>query len=98
MAIIQTVGFQTFRDAFAAIRPGSFTYEGLGALYNYLENLSEDTEEDIELDVIALCCEFTEYSEDEARREFGIGPDVEDWQNEVPNAIASGNDFVIVQD
>ena len=97
MAIKQTVDFQTFRDAFAAIRPSSFTYEGLGALYDYLEELSEDTREDIELDVIALCYEFTEYDEEQARREFGIGPDVEDWQYEVPNAIASGGDFVIVQ-
>ena len=97
MAFMQTVDFQTFRDAFAAIRPGSFTYEGLGALYDYLEELSDDIGEDIELDVIALCYEFTEYDEEKARREFNIDPDVEDWQSEVPSAIASGGDFVIVQ-
>ena len=97
MAIKQTVSFTDFYDAFQAIRPGSFTYEGLGALYDYLENLSDDIGEDIELDVISLCVEFTEYDEEQARREFDIDPDVEDWQNEVPNAIASGGDFVIVQ-
>ena len=97
MAIKQTVTESDFRDAFASIRPDNFTYEGLGALYEYLEELSEDTGEDIELDVIAICCDYTEYSEDEAREEFDIDPDVEDWQHEVPNAIASGGDFVIVQ-
>ena len=98
MAIKQTVTESDFRDAFQAIRPDNFTYEGLGVLYEYLESMSEDIGEDIELDVIALCCDFTEYSEDEARREFDIDPDSEDWQDEVPDAIASGDDFVIVQD
>ena len=98
MAIKQTVTESDFRDAFQAIRPDNFTYEGLGALYDYVWELSEDIGEDIELDVISLCCDFTEYSEDEAREEFDIDPDIEDWQDEVPDAIASGDDFVIVQD
>ena len=98
MAIKQTVTESDFRDAFQAIRSDNFSYEGLTALYEYLWDLSEDIGEDIELDVIALCCDFTEYSEEEARREFNIDPDIEDWQDEVPDAIASGDDFVIVQD
>ena len=98
MAIKQTVTESDFRDAFQAIRPDNFSYEGLGALYEYLESMSEQMGEAFELDVIALCCNFTEYSEDEARREFDIDPDSEDWQDEVPDAIASGDDFVIVQD
>ena len=62
MAIKQTVTESDFRDAFASIRPDNFSYEGLTALYEYLEELSEDTGEDIELDVIALCCEWYESS------------------------------------
>ena len=96
MAIKQTVTESDFRSAFQAIRPDNFTYEGLTALYEYLWDLSEDIGEDIVLDVIALCCDFTEYSEEEAREEFDIDPDIEDWQDEVPDAIASGDDFVIV--
>ena len=98
MAIEQTVTESDFRDAFQAIRSDNFSYEGLTALYEYLWDLSEDIGEDIELDVIALCCNFTEYNEEEAREEFDIDPDIEDWQDEVPDAIASGDDFVIVQD
>ena len=97
MAIKQTVTESDFRDAFQAIRPDNFTYEGLGALYDYLLELSEQMGEAFELDVIALCCDFTEYSEDEAREEFDIDPDVENWQDEVIGAIASGDDFIIVQ-
>ena len=97
MAIKQTVTESDFRDAFQAIRSDNFSYEGLTALYEYLWDLSEDIGEDIELDVIALCCDFTEYSEDEARREFDIDPDIEDWQEEVPDCVISDDNFVIVR-
>ena len=50
-----------FRDMFNAIRPSNFSYSGLGALFEYLEELSEDIGEDIEVDVIGICCGFTEY-------------------------------------
>lgn len=39
----------------------NFTYNGKVALFNYLEQLSDDIGEDIELDTIALCCEYSEY-------------------------------------
>jgi hypothetical protein len=38
-----------------------FSYDGLKALYEYLVEYEEDTGEEIELDVIALCCEYAEY-------------------------------------
>jgi len=58
----QTVNFTDFRDAFEAIRPSRFTYEGLQALFEWLEDYENDTGEELELDVIKLCCDFTEYS------------------------------------
>lgn len=60
--IIQTINQSQFIDTFKAIRPDNFTYEGLVALYGYLDNLSEDINENITLDVIALCCDYTEYT------------------------------------
>ena len=42
-------------------RGKQFTYEGLNALFDYLEEYEDGTGETIELDVIALCCEYTEY-------------------------------------
>lgn len=49
----------------------NFTYNGKVALYEYLTQLSDDIGEDIELDPIALCCEYTEYSDaDECAREY----------------------------
>ena len=49
----------------------NFSYEGKVALFEYLEQLSDDIGEDIELDPIAICCEYSEYSDlDEAAREY----------------------------
>ena len=62
--IIKTIDIYDFRRAFADYdRAGQFSYEGLGALFEWLEELAADTGMPYELDVIALCCEFTEYSD-----------------------------------
>ena len=41
--------------------PGNFSYDGIRALFEYLEDLSEGMGEPIELDIIALCCDYAEY-------------------------------------
>lgn len=59
----QTIGLSEFRSAFHNMGRGNqFSYDGLKALFNYLEEVDED----MELDVIALCCEFKEYEDEEA--------------------------------
>ena len=58
----QNVSEYDFTDAFRNYgREDNFSPAGLRALYNYLIELEEDCDMNIELDVIALCCEFTEY-------------------------------------
>ena len=59
--IIDRINEYSFRRAFEQLRPNNFSYDGLTALYEYLEQLSEDIGEDIELDVIAICCDYSEY-------------------------------------
>ena len=54
------VNFSTFQTAFENLRPNNFSYEGLTALYDYLIQLEEDIGEEIDLDVIALCCDYSE--------------------------------------
>jgi len=44
-------------------RENSFSYEGKKALFDYLEQLEEDCDMEIELDVIALDCEYVEYAD-----------------------------------
>jgi hypothetical protein len=40
----------------------NFTHEGLHTLYDFLIETEESTGEEMELDIVALCCEFCEYS------------------------------------
>ena len=58
-----TVSFSDFRDAFRAYdRLDNFSYEGARALFDYLEEIEQSCGEEIELDVIALCCDYSEAS------------------------------------
>jgi hypothetical protein len=57
----QSINFETFKIKFKSLRPNNFTDEGLFALYNYLIEYENDTNEEIELDVISLCCDYSEY-------------------------------------
>ena len=58
-----TVNNYGFHRAFETMnRTTNFSYDGLNALFDYLEEYEESTGEEIELDVIALCCDFTEYA------------------------------------
>ncbi len=59
--MIKTVYEKDFVEAFKTLRPDDFSFKGLKALYKYLEGYEEITEANIELDVIDLCCTFTEY-------------------------------------
>jgi hypothetical protein len=56
----QTINFNQFADAFST-RGGNFSYNGLRALYDFIEEVDEEGSTETELDVIALCCEFSEY-------------------------------------
>lgn len=56
----QTVNFYSFCDAFQQCRPDNFSREGLSVLWDYFEQYEQDTGEEMELDVIAICCDFAE--------------------------------------
>ena len=50
-----------FSDAFnQAGRGDQFNYEALGLLFEYFEELEAETGVEVELDVIAICCDYTE--------------------------------------
>ena len=46
--IIDTLDKYSFRNKFLKVREDNFSYEGLEALFEYLEQLSEDIGKDIE--------------------------------------------------
>jgi hypothetical protein len=68
----QTISKSEFRDAFNGIRPNNFSYEGLGVLFEYLEELGDSCGQEVELDVIAICCDFNEDSVENIASDYGI--------------------------
>ena len=69
----QTINLHAFRDAFYRMgREDNFSYEGLDNLFDYLEELEQYIGEEIELDVIALCCDYAESTIDELIRDYEI--------------------------
>lgn len=60
-----------FIDSFHKMgRAEQFSHQGLCALFDYLNDMDSDPA--IELDVIALCCEFTEFNSlDDFRDQYG---------------------------
>jgi len=59
--MISTISQYDFVDAFKRLRPNNFSYEGLLALFDWFEMLEEDCDQKIELDVIAICCDYAEF-------------------------------------
>jgi hypothetical protein len=75
----------TFIEAFRACgRESQFSVHALRALFDHLERWEEDTDTELELDPIALCCEWSEYwSALEAALAFGYRDGV-DSKEETP--------------
>jgi len=57
----ETITLWRFQDGFKHRRE-NFSYEGLEALFDYLEGLEEELGEPIEFDPIGICCEYSEYA------------------------------------
>ena len=87
--IVQTVNKNQFIDAFRTwdTYKNNFSYEGLQALYDYLWEVSECMDnQQIELDVVAICCDYTEY---ENFQEF-----VDAYGNEYKYIFGGNNDCI----
>ena len=60
----RTINEHDFVDAFQGTDyQNQFSYEGKVALYEYLTELEDSTGFEMELDVIAICCDFAEYED-----------------------------------
>lgn len=100
MAITKTINFSQFCDEWNKWedRKDTFSYEGKRALFDHLDQYSEDMGGDIELDIIALCCDFSEY---ESFKELQVHyPDIEsidDLENETI-VLKLDNGGLIIQD
>ena len=71
-------------------REDSFTRVGMEALFEHLEELSEGIGEDIKIDAIALCCDYSEYDDIDDYNEQN-GTEYASWDE------AEENDVYVVQ-
>lgn len=69
----QSINLDQFREAFKrADRGNNFSHEGLEVLFDFLTEMEYDTGDDYQLDVIALCCDFTEDTPREIATNYSI--------------------------
>lgn len=88
----QTVNFTAFLDAFNnAGRQDQFSYEALQAIFEYIEDYEQDTGEEVELDVIEICCNWTEATWQEIASTYDIDlsecEDEQDYRNVVRDCL-----------
>ena len=68
-----TVDYHDFERAFTDFsRRDNFSNHGLRALFEYLEEYEQDTGEEIELDVVALCCEYSEEPLEDVLKNYSL--------------------------
>ena len=73
----QTINFYQFKDAFYKMDRGEqFSYNALKALFEYFEEYEDSTDDEIELDVIAICCDYVEY---DSLEDFQLDYNTEDY-------------------
>jgi len=91
--IYQTVEINDFIDAFRRFnRLDNFNIDGLKVLFEYLEEVTEDN--NIELDIIALCCDFSRYSLNEYNQEYDTNYiDIDEIDNLA--CIINDTDFIV---
>ena len=85
----QTINDYEFHRAFEKISPDNFTYDGLEKLFEYLEQYEADCGIELELDVIEICCDFTEYEnieefQENYGKEYETIEDIEDHTSVIP--------------
>jgi len=84
--IDESLFISRFEDYKRVVTPenknGNFTYKGLRALFNYLQETTTE-ENPIKLDVVALCCDFSEYKNiNEYLDDYGTDLKASDYESD----------------
>ena len=77
----QYVNEHIFKDTIRRLRPDNFTWGGLSALFDYLEEYEADSGLKIEFDPIGICCEFSEYADFKEIQEAYSNLELEDLED-----------------
>ena len=97
---ITNISFSEFADSFTGSYENNFSYEGKRALFDYLEDYEENIDgEEMELDPIAFCCEYTEYENlVELQKNYTDIKSMEDLENNTVVILIEGTERFIIQD
>lgn len=59
------VSLYDFRGAFMGsdTYKNNFSYDALGALYDYLTELEDDCGQEFDFDMVVICCDFVEFDD-----------------------------------
>ena len=95
----QSVNIYDFERAFKNFERDNFSYDGLKVLFEYLEEYEDSTGEEVELDVIALCCDYMEYdSLKEYNDDYGTKySEIDAIQDDTTLIKIDDNSFIIQQ-
>lgn len=95
----QSVNSWDFSEAFRqAGREDNFSQAGLEVLFDYLEDYENSTGEQMELDVVAICCDFTEYENlKELQVDYPDIEDMDDLQDHTTVIMIDDESFIIQQ-
>lgn len=84
----QTVNFSDFVDAFRAYdRYDQFGYQALMVVFEHLEELEESTGQELELDVVAICCDYATDNWEAIAENYSIDLDGLDDEDEKQEAV-----------
>ena len=97
--MVKTINQWEFVDEFKRIRPDNFSRLGLLELFDYFEMIEDSTGEQIELDIIAICCEYSEYeSLEEFQNDYGSEYEsIDDIERETEVIRIDDDSFIIAQ-
>lgn len=73
-----------FRDAFHSMgRAKQFSYDALGLLFDYLDEVDPD----MELDVVAICCDYAEDTAASIAESYGLEVENDETDGEMLDAV-----------
>ena len=72
----KTIDSYDFKREFETMnRADNFSNESLDVLFNYYEEIDEN----MELDIIAICCDWTECTQEDLKNDYGYKLDYAEW-------------------
>ena len=97
----QTINEYQFIEGFRAMRPDQFTIPALRALFAYLGELENDIGEEIEFDVIAICCDYSELTLKDINNDYSADAstlkEAADYFREHTTVIPVNDETIIIQ-